>query len=41
MLLLSCHGGLNKNSHPRPIGRGTVRRYGFVGVGVALEELRH
>lgn len=37
----SC-GGLNKNGPHRPIGIGTSRKCGLVGVGVALlEELCH
>ena len=38
MAIITFCGGLNKNGPHRPIGSGTIRRYGFVGVGVALLE---
>ena len=35
-------GGLNKNGPYRPVGSGTIRRCGLVGIGVALlEEVCH
>ena len=41
-ITMACYhtqcGGLNKNSPHRSIGSGTIRRCGFVGVGVPLLE---
>lgn len=34
-------GGLNKNGPHRPIGIGTIRRYGIVVVMAVLEEICH
>ena len=31
-------GGLNATGTQKPIGKSTIRRYGFVGVGVTLLE---
>jgi hypothetical protein len=39
---VGCCGGLKRMAHTWPIGSGTVRRRGLVGVGVALlEEVHH
>jgi hypothetical protein len=40
--LFSCCGGLNENGPLRPIGSGTIRMCGLIGIGVALlEEVCH
>jgi hypothetical protein len=37
-VMVECCGGLNESGPHRPIGRGTVRRCGLFGVGMALLE---